>query len=194
MRLQALLVVSLVSSTLAVSAQQPQKLMLDDKQFTAEIFRAAGRWAESRPCLVTAEAKQAIAVAFKPLLTGTLVQKAQKYDMDEKTARLIIENSTESYLDLLKSSPELRGQACAIDTGTVVAFAIPKPNLAPETGYLLIDGLERGADIFINGERKGQIQARFVLSVGRHTWKTMKCEEAIDVRLNESISRYCRIR
>ena len=56
----------------------------------------------------------------------------------------------------------------------------------PDNGFLLIDGSEGNADIYIDGNKKGSIKQMFVLSSGKHTWRTMKCEETIQIAPNDT--------
>jgi hypothetical protein len=190
MKLHTLVAVNFLALIGTADAQQTQNLPVDDKQFAAAVLRATDRWAETAPCSVTAEAKQAIGKAFEPL-KSTLVATAARYGLDETATRRIIKSSTESYLDLVKMSGGFNGQVCKIEKGNVASIPVPQAVFRPDTGYLIIGGSKKGADIFLDGERKGQIQATFMLSVGNHNWKTMKCEEPVEIKPNETVSRYC---
>ena len=39
---------------------------------------------------------------------------------------------------------------------------------------------------------RGVIKQAFELSVGRHYWKTMKCEEVVEIAAKEEKKRYCK--
>jgi len=111
--------------------------------------------------------------------------------MDPSQTRAAVKNTTQAYLGSLRHQIPEFGSSCNVAEGYVLAWGIPNEFKEIDSGYLEIDGTKKGAEIFIDGVKKGKIRQKFVVSVGTHKWKAMKCEETVYVNANEEIYRRC---
>lgn len=80
---------------------------------------------------------------------------------------------------------------CRLNAAILAKYMLPPVATNPDTGVLDVDGSRRGADIYIDGVKKGNIRQAFILSVGPHRWKTMKCEEQVEIAPNGTKKVHC---
>lgn len=93
---------------------------------------------------------------------------------------------TAAYLDTVAAPNGTRPTLCVLAPESIQSTQFPLIFKEPDTGVLDVNGSQERAPIFIDGIRKGSIRQAFVLSIGEHTWKTMKCEERVQIAANET--------
>lgn len=155
------------------------------------VLEGTREWEASRGCGVSAEGANLLARRFTAL-SDVLETKSLKYKLTQAEDVSAVRGMVIAYLDhasLETFGPHRKG--CYVDAAVVRKVGLPPILANPDTGILDINGSHIGADIFIDGVKKGNIRQAFVLSVGGHTWKSMKCEERVEIRANETLNRYC---
>jgi len=168
-----------------------------DGSQTLEHFMGATRdaqteWTSTRNCRVTPDGEKVVQARVGEA-TSAIALKTQKYGLTKKEEVAAIKGVTKAYLDVASVQEFGPFRKDCVLTGLLLERAsLPPLATSPDTGILEIDGLQTGADIFIDGDRKGVIRQAFVLSVGPHRWKTMKCEEIVQVAAKDDKKLFCR--
>ena len=152
--------------------------------------KAAAEWSASRNCSLPPNGSQVVAekmIALAP----TVSTKHSKYSLDAQRQNEVVTAFTTAYLDSLPKQSGAQAGGCAITRESIQTTQFPPIFMDPDTGVLEIDGSQAKADIYIDGSKKGSIKQAFVLSAGKHTWKTMKCAESIQIAPNDAKTVYC---
>jgi len=193
MRKKILFLMSGILMIESATAQEYQSWgeLLEGAELSNQVVTAAESWAEEKACTVSEDAKQQIAqelIAVTPVFS----QRAEEFSSDNSQVRSDIEHVTVAYLDLIKQEflyPDL--QPCNLDANFILRLPISELDFGVDTGRLVIDGDQAGADIRINGDLKGQIRGTFVLSVGQHTWEAMNCSGIEEILAYQTVERHC---
>ncbi len=150
-----------------------------DIETSALVSKSLSQWSSTRECSYTADTLK--------FLLGTMLGGEQQ------VARGKIQPAMESYLDavtLQKFGPLRAG--CIVSVPLLHDFPFDVPTYGgPQTGYLTVDGTTKGAEIYLNGHRKGNIVTTFALSPGDYRIQTMKCDDTVTIRPGESKKLYC---
>lgn len=166
-----------------------------------ESVRATARstvesWGKTHDCAFPIAGAQAVADKMTTLAPAVSARRV-KYDLSDQRKDEVVVALTTAYLDAL-SKPEPKPDSkpplvfrCSVSLESIQSAAVPAIFNDPDSGFLLIDGSQDKADIYIDGRKKGQIQQTFILSTGKHIWRTMKCEEPIQISPNELKKVFC---
>lgn len=151
-------------------------------------------WNATRGCEITPDAEKVLLGQMEEI-ADTIRAKQVKYHLSSFQQKTVIKGIAYAYLDevSVKEFGALR-RNCRLNAARLVNHRLPPVAKNPDAGYLDVNGSTQGAEIYIDGEKKGYIRQKFILSVGSHLWKTMKCEERIEITPNETKTVYCRIR
>ncbi len=158
---------------------------------TAATIEATNEWAATRGCRVTPNGVKWVVMNMKGT-ANAFEEKRVKFALSPQEETMVIKGAAQAYLDQasVQEFGSLR-KGCVVNEAVLTKFPFPPAAKNPDTGILDIDGSERGADIFIDGDKKGNIRQAFILSIGDHTWKTMKCEESVQVSPQVTKKVYC---
>jgi len=80
---------------------------------------------------------------------------------------------------------------CSVSIEAIQSVPFPSVFSQPGSGVLEIDGSQANADIYIDSVKKGSIKQAFAVSAGKHRWRTMKCDEDVQVAADETKKMYC---
>lgn len=124
-------------------------------------------------------------------LAPTVSTRRLKYNLQTERQNQVVMALTTAYLDSLSTQAGPRPDTCGITLESIQSTKFPSVFTDPDSGVLEVDGSQSKADIYIDSSRKGSIKQAFALSSGPHTWKTMKCEESIQIAPNDTKKVYC---
>jgi hypothetical protein len=155
------------------------------------VIEAKDRWAAARGCVVTPDGEQALLNRMQET-EPVLESKKLRFGLTPDQARTVLRNHTYAYLDWasIKNFGAERSN-CVVDAQSIQTVGLAPAFRNPDTGTLEIDGTVKGAPIYIDGQQLGNIAQMFVLSVGQHSWRTMRCEEQVRIVPNETLHRHC---
>jgi hypothetical protein len=178
----------------AQESGQPAAL-LEPEALKEVVFLAADNWAGSRGCPVGPEARVALLQGWE----GAKQDFATKFENDGMTvpeARTAIAETTAAYLDQVSARQFGAARSnCEIKAASLTApsltEAVPEAFMGAPTGYLVIDGTQKGAAIYVDEREVGHIRQEYVVSAGNHKWATMKCSEEVYIGANEKVEKYC---
>lgn len=159
--------------------------------FASAVREGQMEWTATRKCRVTADGGKVV-VARLGAVTSVMETKAEKYSLSSNEQSAAVKGVVKAYLDA--ASLEEFGayrQGCVLTGSLLEGRFLPPLASSPDTGILEVDGSQIGADIFLDGDRKGVIKQAFVLSVGQHKWKTMKCEGVVEIVAKEEKKQFC---
>lgn len=148
-------------------------------------------WASTRGCQITQDGVRYVSAKMEGT-ADTLKVKGMRFGLTPIEERWVIKGVAQAYLDQV--SVEEFGPArsgCVMNARVLMKYTLPAAARNPDTGILDVDGSRPGADIFIDGKKKGNIRQAFILSIGEHTWRTMKCEQSVQISPRETRRVYC---
>jgi hypothetical protein len=177
----------LAQEVAAVAQPQSQEAQVESIRKTAAT--TAANWGTTHNCVLPLDGKQAVADKMTTLAPA-VSKRRLKYDLPAQRQKEVINALTTAYLDSLLK-PAAPPFHCPSSSEMVQSGSLPAVFNDPDSGFLLIDGSEGKADIYIDGNKKGSIMQMFVLSSGKHTWRTMKCEETIQIAPNDTKKVFC---
>lgn len=162
-----------------------------------DILTAAARgeipeWSATRRCKITPDAADVLVTKVQEA-ADTIQTKRLKYGLSPPQEQMAIRGITTAYLDevsVARFGPNRRN--CRINAAILANHILPALAKNPDTGILDIDGAEPGAEIYVDGVKKGYIRQSFIVSAGSHLWKTMKCQEQVHVTPNDIKAVYCK--
>lgn len=152
--------------------------------------RAATDWSATRNCSLPLNGTQLVGEKMTALAPAVSTKRL-KYSLETERQNQVVMAFTTAYLDSLPRQAAQPG-SCAITRESIQSTQFPPVFMDPDTGVLEVDGSQDKADIYIDGSKKGSIKQAFVLSAGKHLWKTMKCTESIQIAANDTRKVYCR--
>lgn len=152
--------------------------------------KAAADWSATRKCSLPSNGSQLVAQKMAAL-APTVSTRSSKYRLETGRQNQVVTAFTAAYLDSLPKQAGIQPGSCAISQESIQATQFPPVFMDPDTGFLEVDGSQANADIYIDGRKKGSIKQTFVLSSGKHTWKTMRCAESIQIEPNDVRQVYC---
>jgi hypothetical protein len=171
----------------AVAQSQTQEVQVESIRKTATTTVA--NWGTTHNCVLSLDGTQAVADKMTTLAPAVSMRRL-KYDLPAQRQKEVITALTTAYLDSLFKQAALPFR-CPSSFELIQSGSLPAAFNDPDSGFLLIDGSEAKADIYIDGNKKGSIKQMFVLSSGKHTWRTMKCEETIQIAPNDTKRVFC---
>ena len=142
-------------------------------------------WAESRPCAVPADIAETVAEQMAAN-SAAFADRTARYNLTMTEESDTIRSTVYAYLDDVSMPTRIADSPCVVASQHLSVATVSVLARNPDTGFLDVDGRMPGAEIFIDGERKGIVRQMFVVSVGSHVWKTMGCEDRIVIAANET--------
>jgi hypothetical protein len=177
-----------VMGVVVVAQPQNQPAQLDDVRSAAA--RAATDWSVTRNCRLPANGGQIVGNKMTGL-GADLSARWSKHSLPPGQQNGLVMGFTTAYLDSLATQTGLPPGSCFISEGAIQSAPFPSVFSDPDSGVLEIDGSEAKAAIYIDGAEKGSIRQAFAVSAGKHRWRTMKCEEDVQIEANETKKVYC---
>ena len=171
----------------AIAQSQTQEAQVESIRKTATT--TAANWGTTHDCILPLDGTQAVADKMTTLAPAVSTRRV-KYDLPTQRQKDVVTALTTAYLDSLLK-PSALPFRCPSSFELIQSGSLPAVFNDPDSGFLLIDGSQGKADIYIDGNKKGSIKQTFVLSPGKHTWRTMKCEEAIQIAPNDTKKVFC---
>jgi hypothetical protein len=172
----------------AAGQLQAQQAQVQDIRSAAT--KAATDWSATRNCPLPSNGTQ-VAAEKMIKLAPTVSTRRSKCHLETDRQNQVVTALTTAYLDSLSKQASSPPESCGLTLKSIQSTEFPVIFGDPDSGFLEIDGSQDKADIYIDGSRKGSIKQVFVLSSGKHTWRTMKCEESIEIAPNDSRKVYC---
>ncbi len=172
------------------SAGQSQTQQTQVQYIRSAATRAATDWSATHNCSLPSDGSQAVAEKMIKL-APTVSKRRLKYGLEADRQNQVVTSLTTVYLDSLPKQAGSQPEPCNITLKSIQSTELPTVFGDPDSGFLEVDGSQEKADIYIDGNRKGSIKQLFVLSSGKHTWRTMKCEDTIQITPNDTKNVYC---
>lgn len=167
---------------------QTQQVRIEDVRVVAA--KAATEWSATRGCGLPRNGNQVVAEKMTTLVPAVSAKRL-KYNLRTEQQARVVTAFTTAYLDSLSKQAGPLPESCFISLESIQSTQFSAVFLDPDSGVLEVDGNQKKADIYIDGSKKGLIKQAFALSAGRHTWKTMKCDDVVQIAPNDNKQVYC---